>query len=64
MLIGLVVLVFANVPIAVALGVIAAVAIVATQGTYMLPNIGLTMYEGARSFPLLAIRCSSWLARS
>jgi tripartite ATP-independent transporter DctM subunit len=55
MLIGLVVLVFANVPIAVALGVIAAVAIVMTQGTYMLPNIALTMYEGARSFPLLAI---------
>ena len=55
MLIGLVVLVFANVPIAVALGAIAAVAIVVTQGTYMLPNVALTMYEGAQSFPLLAI---------
>ena len=55
MLIGLVVLVFANVPIAVALGAIAAVAIVITQGTYMLPNVALTMYEGAQSFPLLAI---------
>ena len=55
MLIGLAALVFANVPIAVALGVIAAVAIVLTQGTYMLPNVALTMYEGAQSFPLLAI---------
>jgi C4-dicarboxylate transporter, DctM subunit len=55
MLIGLFVLVFANVPIAVALGAIAVVAIVLTQGTYMLPNVALTMYEGAQSFPLLAI---------
>ena len=55
MLIGLIVLVFANVPIAVALGAIAAAAIVLTQGTYMLPNVALTMYEGAQSFTLLAI---------
>ena len=55
MLIGLVVLVFANVPIAIALGAIAAAAIVLTQGAYMLPNVALTMYEGAQSFPLLAI---------
>jgi tripartite ATP-independent transporter DctM subunit len=55
MLAGLVVLVFANVPIAVALGVIATLAILLTQGAYMLPNVALTMYEGAQSFPLLAI---------
>jgi tripartite ATP-independent transporter DctM subunit len=55
MLVALVVLVFANVPIAVALGAIAAAAIVLTQGAYMLPNVALTMYEGAQSFPLLAI---------
>jgi C4-dicarboxylate transporter, DctM subunit len=48
MLLGLAILVFANVPIAVALGAIAVVAIVLTQGTYMLPNVALTMYEGAQ----------------
>ena len=55
MLAGLAVLVSANVPIAVALGAIAAVAIATTQGTYMLPNVALTMFEGTTSFPLLAI---------
>jgi tripartite ATP-independent transporter DctM subunit len=55
MLLALVVLVFANVPIAIALAVIATAAILLTQGAYMLPNVALTMYEGAQSFPLLAI---------
>ena len=55
MLAGLVVLVFINVPIAVSLAAVATVAIVVTQGTHMLPNVALTMYEGAQSFPLLAI---------
>ncbi|MDQ3561060.1 MAG: TRAP transporter large permease [Pseudomonadota bacterium] len=55
MLLGLVVLVFINVPIAVALAVVATVAILLTQGAYMLPNVALVMYEGAQSFPLLAI---------
>jgi tripartite ATP-independent transporter DctM subunit len=55
MLVSLVALVLANVPIAIALGVIAAAAILLTQGAYMLPNVALTMYEGAQSFPLLAI---------
>jgi tripartite ATP-independent transporter DctM subunit len=55
MLVGLALLVFANVPIAIALGVIATLAILLTQGAYMLPNVALTMYEGAQSFPLLAI---------
>ncbi len=55
MLLALVVLVLAHVPIAIALGAIAAAAIVLTQGAYMLPNVALTMYEGAQSFPLLAI---------
>ena len=55
MLVGLVVLVFINVPIAVALAVVATVAILLTQGAYMLPNVALVMYEGAQSFPLLAI---------
>jgi C4-dicarboxylate transporter DctM subunit len=55
MLAALIVLVFANVPIAVALAAIASGAILLTQGTYMLPNVALTMYEGAQSFPLIAI---------
>jgi C4-dicarboxylate transporter, DctM subunit len=55
MLVSLIALVLANVPIAIALGVIAAAAILLTQGAYMLPNVALTMYEGAQSFPLLAI---------
>lgn len=50
-----VVLVLINVPIAVALGVAAAAAIVATQGTASLPNLPITMYQGATSFPLIAI---------
>jgi tripartite ATP-independent transporter DctM subunit len=48
-------LVMLNVPIAVALGVIAVSAIWITQGAYMLPNLALVMFEGATSFPLLAI---------
>ncbi len=55
MLVALIVLVYANVPIAIALAVIATAAILLTQGAYMLPNVALTMYEGAQSFPLLAI---------
>ena len=55
MLLALVVLVFANVPIAIALAVIASGAILLTQGAHMLPNVALTMYEGAQSFPLIAI---------
>ena len=55
MLLALVVLVFANIPIAIALAVIASGAILLTQGAHMLPNVALTMYEGAQSFPLIAI---------
>jgi tripartite ATP-independent transporter DctM subunit len=55
MLIALSVLVMINVPIAIALGVIAVGAIWLTQGAYMLPNLALVMFEGATNFPLLAI---------
>jgi tripartite ATP-independent transporter DctM subunit len=44
-----------NVPIAVALGVVAIVAMVATHGTDILPNLAVVTYNGATSFPLLAI---------
>ena len=48
-------LVVMNVPIAVALGVVAIVAMVATHGTDILPNLAVVTYNGATSFPLLAI---------
>jgi C4-dicarboxylate transporter, DctM subunit len=52
---GLLVLTLINVPIAIGLGVVATVAIVATQGADMLPNVAVAMYNGATNFPLLAI---------
>jgi tripartite ATP-independent transporter DctM subunit len=55
MLIGMAILVMINVPIAVALGVVAVGAIWLTQGAYMLPNLALVMFEGATNFPLLAV---------
>jgi len=55
MLAGLFALILIGVPIAVALGVVGVVAMVTSQGLYVLPNVALTMFEGARSFPLLAI---------
>ena len=48
-------LVLVNVPIAVALGVVAVIAMVATHGAAILPNLALSTYNGATSFPLLAI---------
>jgi len=55
MLIGMLALALINVPIAVALGLVAMLAIVIIQGPTMLPNVALVMYDGASSFPLLAI---------
>ena len=48
-------LVLIIVPIAVALGVIALVAMVTTHGISVLPNLAIVTYNGATSFPLLAI---------
>lgn len=55
MLVGMAGLVMLNVPIAVALGVVAMLAIWIMQGTQMLPNTALVMFEGATNFPLLAV---------
>ena len=52
---GLFGMVLLNVPIAIALGMVAVIAIWLTQGTDMLPNVALVMFEGATNFPLLAI---------
>ena len=48
-------LVLFDIPIAIALGIVAVVALLATQGPAMLPNVAITMYNGATSFPLIAI---------
>jgi C4-dicarboxylate transporter, DctM subunit len=48
-------LVLINVPIAVSLGVVALVAMVGTHGIATLPNLAVIAYNGATSFPLLAI---------
>lgn len=52
---GLFGMVLLNVPIAIALGMVAVIAIWLSQGTDMLPNVALVMFEGATNFPLLAI---------
>jgi C4-dicarboxylate transporter, DctM subunit len=53
--VGVLALVLIDVPIAVALGIAAVVAMVTTQGVGTLPNVAIVMYSGATSFPLLAI---------
>jgi C4-dicarboxylate transporter, DctM subunit len=55
MLLALVVLVLINVPIAVSLGVIATVAMVAKSGPDSLLGAAVVLFEGATSFPLIAI---------
>jgi tripartite ATP-independent transporter DctM subunit len=55
MLIALFVLVLINVPIAVALGVIAATAMVAKSGMDSLLGAAVVLFDGATSFPLIAI---------
>ena len=52
---GILALVLLSVPIAVALAIAALVAMVAAQGLASLPNLALMMYNGATSFPLIAI---------
>lgn len=48
-------LVFINVPIALVLGIVALVGMVASSGTASIYNAALTMFDGATNFPLLAI---------
>ena len=55
MLFGLFALIAINVPIAVSLAVVAVVAMLATQGLDILPNVALVMFDGSTKFPLLAI---------
>ncbi len=55
MLVGMVALAVLNVPIAIALGLVGMAAILLVQGSHMLVNSALIMFDGASSFPLLAI---------
>jgi C4-dicarboxylate transporter DctM subunit len=55
LLLGVLALVLLSVPIAVALGIAAVIAMLTTQGTVVLPNLPLVMYSGATNFPLIAI---------
>jgi len=55
MFVSLFVLVLINIPIAVALAVVATVAMVLSQGASILPNVALVMMDGATKFPLIAI---------
>jgi len=48
-------LVIIDVPIAVALGIVAVVAMVISQGFEILPNLPIVLYNGATNFPLIAI---------
>jgi C4-dicarboxylate transporter DctM subunit len=48
-------LVVIDVPIAVALGIVALIATIATHGLDALPNLPIVLYNGATNFPLIAI---------
>ena len=48
-------LVVIDVPIAVSLGIVAVVAMVASHGVDTLPNLPIVLYNGATNFPLIAI---------
>ena len=52
---GVLALVVLDVPIAVALGIVAVAAMVAAQGLGSLPNLPVVIYNGATNFPLIAI---------
>jgi len=53
--VGVLALVLLNVPIAVAIGIAAVCAMLATQGADVLPNLAIVIYNGATNFPLIAI---------
>jgi C4-dicarboxylate transporter DctM subunit len=48
-------LVLINVPIAVAMGTVAIIAMIISHGADSLPNVAIVIYNGATNFPLLAI---------
>lgn len=54
-LVGLILLVMINVPIAVAIGVVSLVGMLATNGFSSVYNVALSVFDGAANFSLLAI---------
>lgn len=55
LLVGLLLLVLIDVPIAVALGAVSVLAMVVTGGSEVLPSAALVMFDGVTKFPLIAI---------
>ncbi len=55
MFVGLLALVVIDVPIAIALGIIAALAMAMTSGLETLPNVALVLFDSTTKFPLIAI---------
>ncbi len=55
MFVGLFALILIDVPIAIALGIVGALAMLWSQGPDILPNMALVMFDGATKFPLIAI---------
>lgn len=55
MFVGLIFLILINVPVAIALGIVGAVATVGSYGVLALPNVAMVMFDGATKFPLIAI---------
>jgi len=55
MFVGLICLILINVPVAIALGIVGAVATVSSYGIAALPNVAMVMFDGATKFPLIAI---------
>ena len=55
MFLALISLVLINIPIAIALGIVALVAMVATSGPAVMPNLSLVLFDGATKFSLIAI---------
>ncbi|WP_208655633.1 MULTISPECIES: TRAP transporter large permease [Halomonadaceae] len=55
MFLALIVLILINVPVAVALAIVGTVATFMSYGSLAMPTVGMTMFEGATNFPLIAI---------
>lgn len=55
MFLALITLVLIDIPIAIALGIVALVAMVATSGPAIMPNLALVLFDGATKFSLIAI---------
>ena len=52
---ALILLILINVPVAVALALVGTIATFMTYGNMAMPTVGMTMFEGATNFPLIAI---------